>query len=579
MSKKNHLYNFIQYGIFTDEAISTFMDDNIINNKQMLRDTFHLLHDAVNDMINDEYHINFIKNGIDLFYILCDKIDFNKEEIEINRNRIKKLREPILSFLKIYDNEFMLNCANKLDDIVLDKNVDANALVQLVKRLIDNSEDIDIIKKFLKINREAVNKKENELFDYVFFKAIKSIETEDRDIYYYISLLKILFSSKIDKSKYLKILNNCCSKNNIFCYEIYLIINGVKRGLSLDEIIEKYGVIEDLPDGPLIKTSRKHNNDVVISIDGTSTYLRDDGLSIKKDGNNYIVGIHVADVAGSIARYSELDMNAKNNFECMYMSGRVTRMLPSNIEKNLSLDFSKKRGVISLYVILNDSGELIDYYIEKNDIIVSKNLSYLESEQILNNLSCTELSKQINELFFISNAIASRNENKERYWEKKEKSKKYDKLRDYKSDVIVREFMSLYNLLISKIAREKSIPFVYRIQDEEYISQIVADMNMYVDDYTRKIIENIYLESKYSAIPRKHSGLGYSQYSHSSDPLRRYPDLYNQFLLHRFYFNDIDFDFDELQHLDMVNYCNQRSVELSLMKGEYNREARLIKRK
>ena len=30
---------------------------------------------------------------------------------------------------------------------------------------------------------------------------------------------------------------------------------------------------------------------------------------------------------------------------------------------------------------------------------------------------------------------------------------------------------------------------------------------------------------------------------------------------------------------DLIQYCNQRSVELSLMRAEFNREARLVKRK
>ena len=406
-----------------------------------------------------------------------------------------------------------------------------------------------------------------------------ALETESRDVYYYITLLKLLYTSKVNKDKYLRHLHNSTSKNNLFSYEIYLIINGVKRGLSTDEILEKYGIMTNIPNGPLIKPSKKDCSDIIVSIDGSKTFLRDDGLSVRKDGNKYIVGIHVADAASAIEKNSELDFNARNNYECKYMSGTRTRMFPSKIENELSLNEGKTRRAITLYVVLNDSGEILDYYIEKNNIVVSRNLTYLQSEAILNHLGNDELERNILDLLMLARALEKRNVRKEQYWEKKEQSKKLDNFRKLKSDVIVREFMGLYNLLTARTAKEAGIPFIYRVQDEEYISKTIEEMGMYVDDYTKKILANIYLESKYSTTPSLHAGLGYTEYAHASDPLRRYPDFYDQYLFHQFYFKDMPCDFDQEEFEDLVQYCNQRSVELSLMKAEFDREARLVRRK
>lgn len=579
MSSDARIFNFILYGNFTDESIKNYMDDCQVNMTQMLRDAYRALQTNVNNIINDEYHTAIIKNGVDLFCILCDKLNFNKDEVEINRKRIKKLREPILAFLKNNSNSTLLDAANQLDEVVLDKNIDADALVTLIRKLIDNKEDIDIIKKFLNINKEALTRKNNELFDYVFFKAMIALETESRDVYYYITLLKLLYTSKVNKDKYLRHLHNSTSKNNLFSYEIYLIINGVKRGLSTDEILEKYGIMTNIPNGPLIKPGKKDCNDIIISIDGNKTFLRDDGLSVRKDGNKYIVGIHVADAAAAIEKNSELDLNARNNYEWKYMSGTRTRMFPSKVESELSLNEGKTRRAITLYVVLNDSGEILDYYIEKNNIIVSRNLTYLQSEAILNHIGSDELERNILDLLMLARALEKRNVRKEQYWEKKEQSKKLDNFRKLKSDVIVREFMGLYNLLTARTAKEEGIPFIYRVQDEEYISKMIEEMGMYVDDYTKKILANIYLESKYSATPSLHAGLGYTEYAHTSDPLRRYTDFYDQYLFHQFYFKDMPCDFKQEEFEKLIQYCNQRSIELSLMRGEFNREARLTKKK
>lgn len=579
MSSDPRIFNFILYGNFTNEAIDLYLEDTGCSKRLMLKDVYRALLTDLNTFKNDDYHTTIIKNGVDLFCLLCDTINFTREEVDVNRKRIKKLREPILIILKDNSNSTLLDSANQLDEIVLDKNIDADALTKLIITLIDKKEDVDIIKKFLNINKETLMTKNNELFDYVFFKAIRALETESRDIYYYITLLKLLYSSKIDKDKYLRFLHNSTSKNNLFSYEIYLIINGVKRGLSTDEILEKYGIITNIPNGPIIKVKGLARDENIITIDGTKTFLRDDGLSIRKDGNKYIVGIYVADAARSIPKNSDLDLNARNNYKCLYWKGSRTRMFPSKVENALSLDEGKQRGVITLYVVLNDSGEILDYYIENNNIVVSQNLTYMQTEDILEHLYTNGFERRINELFTIAKALECKNKNKEAYWQKKERSKKLEKYQKLKSDVIVREFMSLYNFLTSKIAKDEGIPFYYRIQDDEYISGIVEGMGMYVDDYTRKILDNVYLESVYSTVPSKHAGLGYPYYGHSSDPLRRYPDFQNQYLFHQFLFKDMECDFDEYEFEEMAKYFNQRSIELSLMKGEFERETRLIKKK
>ena len=579
MSSDPRIFNFILYGNFTNEAIDLYLEDTGCSKRLMLKDVYRALLTDLNTFKNDDYHTTIIKNGVDLFCLLCDTINFTREEVDVNRKRIKKLREPILIILKDNSNSTLLDSANQLDEIVLDKNIDADALAKLIITLIDKKEDVDIIKKFLNINKETLMTKNNELFDYVFFKAIRALETESRDIYYYITLLKLLYSSKIDKDKYLRFLHNSTSKNNLFSYEIYLIINGVKRGLSTDEILEKYGIITNIPNGPIIKVKGLARDENIITIDGTKTFLRDDGLSIRKDGNKYIVGIYVADAARSIPKNSDLDLNARNNYKCLYWKGSRTRMFPSKVENALSLNEGKQRGVITLYVVLNDSGEILDYYIENNNIVVSQNLTYMQTEDILEHLYTNGFERRINELFTIAKALECKNQNKEAYWQKKERSKKLEKYQKLKSDVIVREFMSLYNFLTSKIAKDEGIPFYYRIQDDEYISGIVEGMGMYVDDYTRKILDNVYLESVYSTVPSKHAGLGYPYYGHSSDPLRRYPDFQNQYLFHQFLFKDMECDFDEYEFEEMAKYFNQRSIELSLLKGEFERETRLIKKK
>ena len=160
---------------------------------------------------------------------------------------------------------------------------------------------------------------------------------------------------------------------------------------------------------------------------------------------------------------------------------------------------------------------------------------------------------------------------------KKDTSSLDSKIFESKSDKIIAELMVLYNRLIATIMCEECNPYVYRIQDPSYITSLVKKMNIEIDDSTRKTIEDIYMDSKYSTYPRYHNGLHVPIYSHSTDSLRRYPDLYNLYLLHAFHFKNINFNFNQERFEDLVSYFNQRNVELSLMESEYERALKLRK--
>lgn len=576
--QKDFLMNYILAGNYSNEGIEYLLERDNMTRKQLIKKCFKMLTSLTSSIHENPYYITIISHLVCFISYLCSLEDMNKEEIEINRKRIKGARENILVYLKKHDNQTLLEAANGLDEIILDKNIDVNSLIVLIKDLIDRREDVDIIKKFINANKESILRVENGLFDFVFNKAIEAIRDKSRDIYYYITLLKIVYNSKLKKKKYFDLLSEFPSDNNIFVQELYMIVSGIKRGLTCEEILDKYVIEDTLPEKKITISKTTKCDLKPITIDGNRTFLRDDALSIKKDGNKFIVGIHIADAGRHIEPNGIVDLAARNNFTCSYLhGGRRVHMFTPALENQLSLNKNKVRGVISLYVIMNDSGEMLDYYIKQDDIIVSENLSYLQSDSMLDYLSNSGFEFALNQLFYLASALEDRQ--RQQYWKKKEASKPNSRFKNTKSDVIVREFMVLYNQIIATTMKNEGHPYIYRIQDDEYISELAKVYGMHLDDYTSRVIESIYLESVYSTEPRRHLGLNFDIYSHSCDPLRRYPDLYNQYLLHHFLLKDKEMNFDSEYFRQLVEYSNQRAAELSLMKAEFNREARLIRKK
>ena len=286
----------------------------------------------------------------------------------------------------------------------------------------------------------------------------------------------------------------------------------------------------------------------------------------------------IADGGGCIVPRSDVDLDALNNFKASYGATSV-RLLNLKVEKQLSLKSNQRKNVIKLTVVLNDSGEILDYYLKENEIIVNRNFTFDEADKILNGTFSDEFSNQVLELYMLSKALESRNENRIKYWNLKNNSHGQSGTRNYRTETIVSEFAVLYNYLVAVIVREAKFPFAYRVQDDEYISEYVNRKHLKINDATRKLIEETYLESKYSSIPSRHSGLDKDVYTSVCNPLRDYPSLYNQYLLHQFYFKDTYMNFDYRSFLDLIEYFNKRKVEIELYKAEYDREARLVKKR
>lgn len=566
MRKNDSIINFILNENYDIENIDYFIDELNITRKQLISKTFKTINAIMGNYTNTQYESSLINKACKFLFCLCEIEEFNDEQVLINRERIKKTRNAMLALANKYRNDILFESANIIDEIILDKGINVEDLIILIKKLIDKKEDINIIKKILSTNRGAIILDDNKLFDYVFNLSLSSISNETDEIYYYISLLKIFYTTKIDRDRYVRMLNVVSDERNIFANEIYSILYGYKRSLSQEEIINKYGIIEKISN-PKIVVPTTAIDEKLITIDKESTETRDDAISIKRLRNKFLVGLHIADPGKLIVPHSKSDYIARNNYKCLYLGDqKSTRLFSPKTEKALSLNEGQNRNVLSLYILMNDSGDILDYYLLENSITVKDNLTYNEADNIINCNLNPEYEKELKALYELSLSLSFKNNVKKEYWQKRGKDTSTSK-----SYNIISEFMVLYNYLLSQITIDKGINYIYRIQEESYFDNLINDLGLNIDENTLKVIHNIYLKSKYSHISGYHSGLGLSSYSHSADPIRRYPDLYNQYLLHKFYFKDIDFDFNEEDFIKIIEYFNQRNTELNLLRSEYSR--------
>lgn len=126
-------------------------------------------------------------------------------------------------------------------------------------------------------------------------------------------------------------------------------------------------------------------NHLIYTIDCDHTKDMDDAISVEiNDKGNYIVGVHIADVAHYIKPNTPLFEEAYNRGTSVYMIDSVIPMIPKLLSNGIcSLNPNVDRLTKSCIMELDPNGNLLDYKIVSSVICSKIKMSYSEVNQIL----------------------------------------------------------------------------------------------------------------------------------------------------------------------------------------------------
>ena len=122
----------------------------------------------------------------------------------------------------------------------------------------------------------------------------------------------------------------------------------------------------------------------MVTIDGEDAKDLDDAVSLVKEGENYILGVHIADVTNYVQENSALDREALKRGTSVYLADRVIPMLPQTLSNGIcSLNAGEDRLALSCIMTVSPKGVVIDHEITETVIHVDRRMSYTSVNKIL----------------------------------------------------------------------------------------------------------------------------------------------------------------------------------------------------
>src|SRR5687768_3971988 len=170
-------------------------------------------------------------------------------------------------------------------------------------------------------------------------------------------------------------------------------------GVDIEVVIRKYHIPHRFPDEVLAAAEsipqeidlkdlgdrvdlREHN---IVTIDGETAKDFDDAVEVQKLANgNYLLGVHIADVAHYVTENSALDREAFERGTSVYFPGRAVPMLPERLSNGIcSLNPRVDRLTFTAEIEIDRKGRFLNRKFYKSVIKTRERMTYTDVNAIL----------------------------------------------------------------------------------------------------------------------------------------------------------------------------------------------------
>ena len=310
----------------------------------------------------------------------------------------------------------------------------------------------------------------------------------------------------------------------------------------------------------------------MVTIDGEDAKDLDDAVSLSMDGDHYLLGVHIADVANYVQENSAMDREALKRGTSVYLVDRVIPMLPRRLSNGIcSLNAGEDRLALSCLMTIDQKGNVIDHVISESVIHVDRRMTYTSVKKILEDQDPEEMAtyQEFVPMFQNMQQLAAILRGKRRkrgsidfdFPETKilldEEGTPVDILPYERNTAtrLIEDFMLIANETVAEDAFWQELPFVYRTHDNPDPDRM-RKLSTFINNFgytihfkdeeihpkeLQKLLEKLegtpeeaqisrltlrsMKQAKYTPESHGHFGLAAKYYCHFTSPIRRYPDL------------------------------------------------------
>jgi ribonuclease R len=348
-------------------------------------------------------------------------------------------------------------------------------------------------------------------------------------------------------------------------------------GVDILGIIKKYDLPVEFPPGVLEQAERipliippsalSHREDLrtvqVFTIDPEDARDFDDAIHIRRFGDQWEIGIHIADVSHYVAPGSGLDREAYKRGNSVYLPDRVLPMLPERLSNGVcSLRPDEDHLTKSVIIRFDQAGRPKSHRFAATIIRSRFRLTYREAYERLQRPPENQLDHFLHQAWRIASVLRERRFRKgaleldfPEVRVRVDQSGKAIGLIKEENDIshqLIEEFMLLANEIVGRETKNRSLPSVYRVHEDPDPEKLLefqelarshglapgdlsqkremqrflkliagrADEGLLKVSLLRSLRKAIYLPT-----PLGHFGLAKGDYTHFTSPIRRYADL------------------------------------------------------
>lgn len=310
---------------------------------------------------------------------------------------------------------------------------------------------------------------------------------------------------------------------------IHLLRQDIPQAFPATALAQAEGVEEASLETLLAAGRKDFRHLKLLTIDGDATRDYDDALHIEQRGANFLVGIHITDVAYYIPPGGALFEEALRRGTSIYLPEGQIPMLPKRLSEGVcSLVAGKSRPAMSFMVLLSPDGEVVEYTLVPSIVRVERQLTYTESDRLIHSdnelATLARLSTKLRQRRLEAGALLLP-------FPDVNIDIGTDGIHitttdaDTPSRVLVSEFMTLANILGAKFIADRELPGLFRSQPPP--QQRLLDgfsKDLYLLTRQRKKLSPMTILSK----AKPHSCVGTAQYTTVTSPIRRLLDLIMQ---------------------------------------------------